>query len=84
VANLPSGKSPSSFIPGTVLREALTRRQIAEASQLISIVDEARPMITAEQLDKLAGAIFTWKEKLSVTAQLHVMPALQRMSHGST
>jgi hypothetical protein len=96
-----------------VVREVLSRQQIAEASQLIAIVDEVRPLIerrnilvhssivaggrvrpsdkarsdmtvTPEQLTQLADAIFTWKERLSVTRQLQLMPALQRMEHNGT
>ena len=96
-----------------VVREVLTRLQIAEAGQLIAIVDEVRPLIelrnflvhssivaggrvtpsdkarsdmtvTPEQLTQLADTIFTWKERLSVTRQLRLMPALQRMEHNGT
>jgi hypothetical protein len=96
-----------------VVREVLSRRKIAEATQLIAIVDETRPLIelrnilvhssivaggrvrasdkarsdmtvTPEQLTQLADTIFTWKERLSVTRQLQLMPALQRMEHNGT
>ena len=96
-----------------VMREFLSRRQIAEAGQLIALVDEVRPLIelrntlvhssivaggrvrpsdkarsdmtvTPEQLTQLADAIFTWKERLSATRQLRLMPALQRMDHNGT
>ena len=90
-----------------VVREVLSRRKLAEAGELIAIVDEGRPLIelrntlvhssivaggrvrpsdkarsdmtvTPEQLTQLADAIFTWKERLSATRQLRLMPALQR------
>jgi hypothetical protein len=90
------------------VRDVLSRQKIAEAAELIAIVDEGRPLIelrntlvhssiiaggrvrpsdrarsqmtvTPEQLAQLADAIFTWKERLSVTRQLRLMPALQRM-----
>jgi hypothetical protein len=96
-----------------VAREVLSRQKIAEAGQLIAIVDEVRPLIelrnilvhssivaggrvtpsdkarsdmtvTPEQLTQLADTIFTWKERLSVTKQLQLMPALQRMEHNGT
>lgn len=96
-----------------VMREVLSRRQIAEAGQLIAIVDEVRPLIelrntlvhssivaggrvrpsdkarsdmtvTPEQLTQLADAVFTWKERLSVTRQLELMPALERVEHNGT
>jgi hypothetical protein len=97
----------------TVLRDVLSRQKIAEAAELIAIVDEGRPLIelrntlvhssiiaggrvrpsdrarsqmtvTPEQLAQLADAIFTWKERLSVTRQLRLMPALQRMKENGT
>ena len=34
--------------------------------------------VTPEQLTQLADAIFTWKERLSATRQLRLMPALKR------
>jgi CBS domain-containing protein len=40
--------------------------------------------VTPEQLTKLADTIFTWKERLSVSRQLQLMPALQRMEHNDT
>ena len=90
--------------------DVLSRQRIAEAGELIAIVDEVRPLIdlrntlvhssivaggrvrpsdktrsditvTPEQLTKLADTIFTWKERLSATRQLRLMPALQRMKH---
>lgn len=93
--------------------EVLSRQKIAEAGQLIAIVDEGRPLIelrntlvhssivaggrvrpsdkaradmtvTPEQLTQLADAIFTWKERLSATRQLRLMPALQRMEKNGT
>jgi hypothetical protein len=93
-----------------VVREVLSREKIAEATQLIAIVDEGRPLIelrnilvhssivargrlrpsdktrsdmtvTPAQLTQLADTIFNWKERLSVTRQLQLMPALQRMKH---
>jgi hypothetical protein len=96
-----------------VVREVLSRRKLAEAGELIAIVDEGRPLIelrntlvhssivaggrvrpsdkarsdmtvTPEQLTQLADAIFTWKERLSATRQLRLMPALQRMEHNGT
>jgi hypothetical protein len=96
-----------------VVREVLSQLQIAEGSQLISIVDEARSLIelrntlvhssivagggvtpsdsarpemtvTPEQLTELADTIFTWKERLSVTRQLQLVPALQRTRHRDT
>jgi hypothetical protein len=96
-----------------VVREVLSRQKIAEAAELIAIVDEGRPLIdlrntlvhssivaggrvrpsdkarsdmtvTPEQLTQLADAIFTWKERLSATRQLRLMPALQRMDHNGT
>ncbi len=96
-----------------VVREVLSKRQMAEASQLISIIDDARSLIdlrnllvhssivaggrvapsdksrpemivTPDRLNQLADAIFTWKERLSVTRQLQLMPALQRMRLGGT
>lgn len=96
-----------------VAREVLSRQKIAEAGQLIAIVDEVRPLIelrnmlvhssiiaegrvrpsdksrsdmtvTPEQLTQLADTIFTWKERLSVSRQLQLMPALQRMKHNGT
>jgi hypothetical protein len=96
-----------------VVREVLSRQKIAEATQLIAIVDEGRPLIelrnilvhstivaggrvrpsdkarsdmtvTPEQLTQLADTIFTWKERLSVTRQLQLMPALQRIEHHGT
>jgi hypothetical protein len=95
------------------VREVLSRQTIAEASQLIAIVDEARPLIelrnilvhssivaggrvrpsdkarsdmtvTPEQLTQLADAIFDWKERLSATRRLQLMPALQRLEHKDT
>jgi hypothetical protein len=92
------------------VRDVLSRQKIAEAGELIAIVDEGRPLIdlrntlvhsstvaggrvrpsdkarsqmtvTPEQLTKLADTIFTWKERLSATRQLRLMPALQRMKH---
>jgi hypothetical protein len=92
------------------VRDVLSRQKIAEAGELIAIVDEVRPLIdlrntlvhssivaggrvrpsdktrsditvTPEQLTKLADTIFTWKERLSATRQLRLMPALQRMKH---
>ena len=96
-----------------VVREVLSRQTIAEAGQLIAIVDEVRPLIelrnilvhssivaggrvrpsdkarsdmtvTPEQLTQLADTIFTWKERLSVTRQLQLIPALQRMEQNGT
>jgi hypothetical protein len=96
-----------------VVCEVLSRQTVAEASQLIAIVDEARPLIelrntlvhssivagghvrpsgkarsdmtvTPEQLTQLADTIFSWKERLSVTRQLQLMPALQRLEHKGT
>ena len=93
-----------------VVREVLSREKIAEATQLIAIVDKVRPLIelrnilvhssivaggrlrpcdktrsdmtvTPAQLTRLADTIFNWKERLSVTRQLQLMPALQRMKH---
>jgi hypothetical protein len=90
-----------------VVREVLSRRKLAEAGELIAIVDDGRPLIelrntlvhssivaggrvrpsdkarsdmtvTPEQLTQLTDAIFTWKERLSATRQLRLMPALQR------
>jgi hypothetical protein len=90
------------------VRDVLSRQKIAEAGELIAIVDEGRPLIelrntlvhssivaggrvrpsdrarsdmtvTPEQLTQLADAIFNWKERLSATRQLQLMPALQRM-----
>ena len=90
------------------VRDVLSRQKIAEAAELIAIVDEGRPLIdlrntlvhssivaggrvrpsdksrsdmtvTPEQLTQLADAIFTWKERLSATRQLRLMPALQRI-----
>jgi len=95
------------------VRDVLSRQEIAEAGELIAIVDEVRPLIelrntlvhssivaggrvrpsdrarsdmtvTPEQLTQLTEAIFTWKERLSVTRQLQLMPALQRMEHNGT
>jgi hypothetical protein len=95
------------------VRDVLSRQKIAEAAELIAIVDEGRPLIdlrntlvhssivakgrvrpsdkarsdmtvTPEQLTQLADAIFTWKERLSATRQLRLMPALQRMDHNAT
>jgi hypothetical protein len=92
------------------LREVLSRRKLAEATQLVAIVDEVRPLIelrntlvhssivaggrvrpsdkarsdmtvTPAQLTQLADTIFNWKERLNVTRQLQLMPALQRMKH---
>jgi hypothetical protein len=89
------------------VRDVLSRQKIAEADELIRIVDEGRPLIelrntfvhssivaggrvrpsdkarsdmtvTPEQLTQLADAIFDWKERLSATRQLKLMPALQR------
>jgi hypothetical protein len=89
------------------VRDVLSRQNIAEAGELIAIVDEGRPLIelrntlvhssmvaggrvrpsdkarsdmtvTPEQLTQLADAIFTWKERLSATRQLRLMPALKR------
>lgn len=89
------------------VRDVLSRQKIAEADELIGIVDEGRPLIelrntfvhssivaggrvrpsdkarsdmtvTPEQLTQLADAIFDWKERLSATRQLKLMPALQR------
>jgi len=40
--------------------------------------------VTPEQLTKLAGDIFTWKEKLSAARQRQLMPALQRKSIDGT
>ena len=86
-----------------VVREVLSRQKIAEAGQLVAIVDEGRPLIelrntlvhssivaggrvrpsdkarsdmtvTPEQLTQLADAIFTWKERLSATRQLRLIP----------
>jgi hypothetical protein len=96
-----------------VVREVLSPRKLAEAGELIAIVDEGRPLIehrntlvhssivaggrvrpsdkarsditvTPEQLTQLADAIFTWKERLSATRQLRLMPALQRMEQNGT
>jgi hypothetical protein len=95
------------------VRDVLSRQKIAEAAELIAIVDEGRPLIdlrntlvhssivaggrvrssdktrsdmtvTPEQLTQLADAIFTWKERLSATRQLRLMPALQRVDHNGT
>jgi len=43
--------------------------------------DTSRPTITItpEQLNQLAEAIFTWKERLSVARQNQLMPALKRL-----
>jgi hypothetical protein len=48
--------------------------------------DRARSQmtVTPEQLTDLADAIFTWKERLNVTRQKQLMPALQRMRHSGT
>jgi hypothetical protein len=88
-----------------LVRDVLSRRQIPEAIQVISIIDEAKSMIelrnmlvhssivaggrvtpsdkaqpeitvTPDQLVRLADAIFTWKERLSIARQLKLMPAL--------
>jgi hypothetical protein len=40
--------------------------------------------VTPEQLTQLADAIFNWKERLSPTRQLQLMPALKRMEHHGT
>jgi hypothetical protein len=37
--------------------------------------------VTPAQLTQLADTIFNWKERLSVTRQLQLMPALQRVKH---
>jgi hypothetical protein len=48
--------------------------------------DKARSdmTVTPEQLTQLADTIFTWKERLSVTRQLQLIPALQRMEQSGT
>ena len=89
------------------VRDVLSRQKIAEADELMKIIDEGRPLIelrntlvhssivaggrvrpsdkarsdmtvTPEQLTQLADAMFDWKERLSATRQLKLMPALQR------
>jgi hypothetical protein len=93
-----------------VVRDLLSGREIDAVDQLISIVDEARPLIehrnalvhssiaargvltpsgstrpkttiTPEQLNELADAIFTWKERLNATRQKRPMPALNHLFH---
>lgn len=94
-------------------RDVLSRRQIPEAIQLISIIDEAKSMIelrnllvhssivaggrvtpsdkaqpeitvTPDQLVRLADAIFTWKERLSIARQQKLMPALHLIGNSGT
>jgi hypothetical protein len=64
------------------LRNTLVHSSIV-AGGCVRPSDRARPdiIVTPEQLTQLAEAIFTWKERLSATRQLRLMPALQRMKH---
>jgi hypothetical protein len=67
------------------LRNILVHSSIVAGGR-VTPSDKARSdmTVTPEQLTQLADTIFTWKERLSVTRQLQLMPALQRMEHNGT
>jgi hypothetical protein len=62
------------------LRNTLVHSSIVAGGR-VRPSDKARSdmTVTPEQLTQLADAIFAWKERLSATRQLRLMPALQRM-----
>jgi hypothetical protein len=67
------------------LRNTLVHSSIVAGGR-VRPSDKARSdmRVTPEQLTQLADAIFTWKERLSATRQLRLMPALQRMEQNGT
>jgi hypothetical protein len=67
------------------LRNTLVHSSIVAGGR-VRPSDKARSdmTVTPEQLTQLADTIFTWKERLTATRQLQLMPALQRMEHNGT
>jgi hypothetical protein len=61
-------------------RNALVHSSIV-ASGRVTPSDKTRSAftVTPEDLNQLADAIFTWKERLNALRQLHLMPSLQRL-----